>query len=91
MLAVFTLAGMAIRNAGATKNALAGLLNAAAAIIFAFSPDVSWYRAAIIAVFAVLGGLSGVWLLKRIPEKILRAVVVAIGLGLTVAMFIRAE
>ena len=30
MLAIFTLGGMAIRNAGATKNALSGLLNAAA-------------------------------------------------------------
>ena len=90
MLATLTLAGMAIRNAGATKNALSSLLNAAAALVFAFSSDVSWPRAAIIACGSVAGGLTGVWLLKRVPEKAFRAVVVAIGLALTVGMFLRA-
>ena len=90
MLATLTLAGVAIRNAGATKNALAGLLNAAAAIVFLFSSDVAWLQAAIIAVCAIGGGLSGVWLLKRIPEKVLRAFVVLVGVLLTIGMFLRA-
>jgi uncharacterized membrane protein YfcA len=42
MLAALTLVGMAIRKAGATKNILAGAMNASAALIFLFSHDIAW-------------------------------------------------
>src|SRR5579875_533690 len=39
MLAALTLAGMAMRNAGGTKNVLAAVMNASAVAVFVFSPE----------------------------------------------------
>lgn len=89
MLAALTFAGMQIRIAGATKNVLAGVMNASAVAIFAFSSDVAWMAAAELAAGAVVGGLAGNWLLTRVPERGLRIVVVAIGLALTVGLFVK--
>lgn len=89
MLAALTLAGLSLRAAGATKNVLAGVVNAAALCVFAFSPDVHWPEAAITAAGAVLGSLGGVWLLRRVPERGLRAGVVALGLALAAGLFLR--
>ncbi len=90
MLAVLTMAGVAVRRASATKNALAGAMNASAFAIFLFSDAVWWTRAAVVAVGALAGGYGGVWLLRRTDERVLRAGVVAIGVALTVGLFLRA-
>ncbi len=89
MLATLTLAGVAIRNAGAMKNILAGTMNASAVVVFLMSPDVAWVQAAIVAVTALFGGLIGAWLLKRVNEKLLRGFVVLVGVALTIGMFLR--
>jgi uncharacterized membrane protein YfcA len=90
MLAALTLGGMAIRKAGATKNILAGVMNAAAVLIFMFSHDIGWVQVGVGAVASVVGGLIGVRLLSRVNEKLLRIAVVIIGSCLTVAMFMYA-
>lgn len=90
MLATLTIAGMAMRNAGATKNALAGCMNASAVLVFLLAPDIAWVQAAIVAVAAMIGGLGGAWLLRRVNEKLLRGCVVAVGAALTVGLFLRA-
>lgn len=89
MLAALTAAGLAVRAAGATKNLLAGVINASAVIVFLLSPDVRWDAAANIGVAAVLGGLAGVWALQRVPERLLRGAIVAVGAALTVGLFVR--
>jgi len=89
MLAALTVAGQQVRMAGATKNALAMAMNASAVLIFAFSPLVNWSAAIALAVGGVFGGFSGAWLLHRLPEKILRAFVVAVGVALTIWLFVR--
>ncbi len=58
MLAALTMAGLPTRNAGATKNVLAGVMNAAAVAIFAFSPAVAWASALVLCAGAILGGLA---------------------------------
>jgi uncharacterized protein len=88
MLAALTMAGMPTRNAGASKNVLAGVMNAAAVAIFAFSPFVAWFAALVLGIGAILGGLGGAWMLSRVNEKLLRLVVVAIGIALTVGLFL---
>jgi hypothetical protein len=90
MLAALTAAGLAIRNAGASKNVLAAAMNASAVAILAFSPEVHWLQAGIACVGAVIGGVAGGKLLNRIDERILRGVVIVIGVVLTVGLFIRA-
>ncbi len=89
MLATLTVAGMAMRNAGATKNALAGVMNASAVLVFLFSPDVEWVQAAVVAVAAMIGGLAGAWLLRRVNEKLLKGCVVVVGICLTIGLFLR--
>ncbi len=90
MLAALTLAGLAVRPAGATKNVLAAVMNAAAVGIFLFSHQIHWRAAAIVAVCAMAGGALGAHLLNRVPDRALRLGVIAIGLALTLAMFVRA-
>lgn len=89
MLAALTAAGLAVRAAGATKNLLAGVINAGGLCIFLFSPDVHWREAAVVCAGALVGGLGGAWLLRRVPEQVLRIGVVAIGAALTVGLFLR--
>ena len=89
MLAALTIGGMAVRNAGATKNALAGVMNATAVLIFAFSPHIAWKQAGVMAVAATAGGQLGAWLFRRVNEQLLRIVIVVLGLVLTVGLLLR--
>jgi uncharacterized membrane protein YfcA len=90
MLAALTAAGLVLRNAGATKNVLAGVMNASAVAVFVFSPEVHWYQAAISCAGAVAGGIAGGLVLNRVNEKALRVVVVLVGIALTVGLFVKA-
>ena len=89
MMASLTMAGLAVRNAGAAKNILAGVINASAVAIFVFSSDVRWLQALITAIGASFGGWAGALMLKSVNETLLKVCVVAIGLALTVGLFWR--
>jgi uncharacterized membrane protein YfcA len=89
MLAALTMAGLATRAAGATKNALAGAMNASAVLLFVASPQVHWAPAVVLGVGAILGGLAGAWALHRVNERLLRAAIVVLGLALTAGLFLR--
>jgi uncharacterized protein len=90
MMAALAMAGQGVRNAGATKNVLAGVINTAAVAMFLFSPDVHWPQVLITAVGASIGGRGGALMLQRIPEKALKLGVVTIGALLTIGLFLRA-
>ncbi len=89
MLAALTLAGLPTRNAGATKNALASVMNAAAVVLFVTSPQVHWVQAAVLGGGAIVGGLAGTWALKRVNERALRIAIVCLGVALTIGLFAR--
>jgi uncharacterized membrane protein YfcA len=91
MLAALTAAGLLMRNAGATKNALAGVMNASAVLIFIFSPEVRWLQAGIASAGAIIGGILGGLMLHRLNERVLRWCIVLIGIALTIGLFIRAR
>jgi uncharacterized membrane protein YfcA len=90
MLAALTAAGLAIRPANATKNVLAGVMNASAVALFVFSPQVHWLQAGIACVGAALGGVIGGHMVSKVNQKALRAAAVLIGVALTIGLFIRA-
>jgi hypothetical protein len=90
MLAALTAAGLAMRNASATKNVLAGVMNASAVAIFVFSSQVHWLQAIIACVGAGVGGLIGGLMVSRVNQKVLRAAAVIIGIALTVGLFLHA-
>lgn len=89
MLAALTLAGLSTRNAGATKNALAGVMNAAAVVLFVFSPQVHWLQALVLGAGAIVGGLAGAWALRRVNERALCIAIACLGAALTVGLFLR--
>lgn len=89
MLAALTMAGMQTRIAAATKNVLAGVMNASAVALFVFSPDVHWIEAGVLGIGAIIGGAVGAKMLNRFPEKLLRVIVVVIGTALTIGLFLR--
>lgn len=89
MLAALTLAGMMVRNAGSTKNALTAAMNATAVAVLAFSGEVDWTLAFALGLGAILGGLFGAWALHRVNETALRVAIVIIGSALSVGLFLR--
>lgn len=89
MMAALTMAGLPTRNAGATKNALAGVMNASAVLLFVTSPQVHWQEAIVLGAGAILGGLMGSWALHRVNERVLRVAIVCIGICLTVGLFLK--
>jgi uncharacterized membrane protein YfcA len=90
MLAALTAAGLAIRNANATKNVLAGVMNASAVAIFVFSPQVHWLQAGIACAGAIIGGFVGGHMVTRVNQRLLRLIAVIIGVALTIGLFVRA-
>ena len=91
MLAGLTIAGLAVRKAGATKNMLASVMNASAVLVFVFTTKLDWEKVAVVAVGAIGGGYLGGMMLKRVNETVLRVVVILIGIMLTVGLFLRAH
>jgi uncharacterized membrane protein YfcA len=90
MMASLTMAGLAVRTAGASKNILTGVMNASAVAIFALSSDVHWMQAAVTAVGASFGGWAGAVMLKTVNEKLLKLGVIVIGVLLTIGLFWKA-
>jgi uncharacterized protein len=89
MMAVLTVAGLPVRNAAATKNVLAAVMNASAVAIFLFSRDVHWAHAAALGAGGIAGGILGAHLLRRVNERALRIGVVILGIALAVGLFVR--
>jgi uncharacterized membrane protein YfcA len=68
-----------LQRHNATKNVLALLVNAIAALVFIAVADVDWLVAGLIAVGAVVGGVLGSTVGRRLPPAVLRAVIVVVG------------
>jgi len=73
----------------ALKQAISFSANIAAAIFFLFSGNVDWKSAAVMAVFALIGGTLGGKLASGINPNILRWVVVSIGVVVSIIYFLR--
>ena len=71
----------------ALKNFISIVIAAIAIVVFAAGGVVSWLHAAIMVPGAALGGYSGVWAARRVPQAIIRALVVAVGLLLAAYYF----
>jgi len=87
MMASLTMAGLAVRKAAASKNVLAGVMNASAVAIFVFSHEVYWRQVLVTAVASSFGGYAGAKMLSVINEKALRVFIVVVGIALTVGLF----
>ncbi|MGH9078014.1 MAG: sulfite exporter TauE/SafE family protein, partial [Acidimicrobiales bacterium] len=68
------------------KNVLALAINGVAAALFLVAAPVAWLPALTIAGSSVVGGQVGAQLGRRIPDPLLRAVIVAAGTGVAVKL-----
>lgn len=70
----------------ATKNVLALVVNAVAAVVFIAVADVDWRVAGLIALGSVVGGQLGATVGRRLPPPLLRAVIALVGVVALVAL-----
>jgi uncharacterized protein len=90
MLAALTLTERGdFHMANSAKTVLAVLINAVAIALFVWGGLILYAQAAIMALGAVAGGYGGVSAAKRVPEPVLRGIVVAVGLVLAAYFFMR--
>jgi uncharacterized membrane protein YfcA len=80
MLALFTLAGAAVKEAQANKNALAAAMNLAGASVFIASGEIVWPSALALGAGSIIGGYAGARMIAHVPDKALKLAVVVIGL-----------
>lgn len=75
--------GLGIRDVlprlNATKNVLAGTVNAIAAVVFVIKGDVLWSVVGLVALGSVVGGVVGARVGRKIPPNALRGAIVVIG------------
>ncbi|SIQ88210.1 hypothetical protein SAMN05880582_104167 [Rhizobium sp. RU20A] len=91
MLAVLGLAtGGDYHRLNALKNFIAMVIAAIAIVVFAGGGVVAWPEALVMIPAGALGGYSGVWVARRVPQGIIRGLVVAVGLFLTGYYFVTA-
>jgi uncharacterized protein len=90
MLALLSTAGLGARAAGKLKNLLIALINVAAAGVFLASSAVVYDKAIPLGLGAIVGGMLGVSMLHRLNETVLKIIVVAIGVALSIWLFISA-
>jgi uncharacterized membrane protein YfcA len=90
MLAAMGLLGLKdIHQMNGLKNLLGFLINAMAAVYFAFMGAVIWQDALIMAAGATAGGYGGANLALRLGRTFIRRLVIFIGAAMTLALFLR--
>ncbi len=71
----------------ALKNMFAAIIAAVAIVVFVGGGVVAWPQAVVMIPAVALGGYAGVWTARRVPQTVVRAVVIAIGLLLAFYYF----
>ena len=94
-MGIMMLASLGIATGGdyhrlnALKNFLSIIIAAVAIIVFTAAGAIAWYHALVMIPGVALGGYAGVHMARRVPQNILRWIVVAVGLALSVLYFVR--
>jgi uncharacterized membrane protein YfcA len=78
-----------LQHLNAVKNVLAAIVNGVAGLLFVLVAPVDWQVVAVVAVGAVLGGLLGASVGRRLPPVVLRWVIVTVGSVALVAFVVR--
>lgn len=90
MLAVLQFTGLPSFNAAnGIKNLLSVAINGVALIPFVIARVVDWRFAVVMAVTALCGGYFGARFFRRLPQRVSRTIVIAIGVTMTIVFFTR--
>jgi uncharacterized protein len=77
-----------LQRINAVKNVLAAIVNLASGIVFVFVAEVDWLAVGLIAVGAVVGGLIGARVGRRLSPTVLRGVIVVVGVAAIVQLLV---
>ncbi len=75
-----------LQRVNAAKNVLALVVNFVAGVYFVLTTHVAWGAAGLIAVGSVIGGQLGATVGRRLPDPLLRGVIVVIGVAAAIAL-----
>ncbi len=78
-----------MQRVNALKNVLAMIVNLVAGIVFVFVAHVAWEAVALLAVGSAAGGQLGAHVGRRLPPRVLRAVIVVVGVVAIVQLLTR--
>ena len=89
-LALYSLFGLTeLRSMNALKTLLTGCMNAVAVVCFVIAAKVGWMQTLVMLVAAVAGGYFGAHYARKMNQRIVRVVIVAICVAMTVIFFLR--
>lgn len=77
-----------LTRTNALKNVLAGTVNGIAALLFVVFADVAWNAVVLVASGALLGGVLGARIGRRIPAPLLRGLVVVLGTAVAIRLIL---
>ena len=90
MLAALSILGLKdIHEMNSLKVVLGGSINGVAAIYFIFARMVYWPYVVLMAVAAIAGGYGGAGAARRLGRTFVRRMVIVVGLGMAVSLFLR--
>jgi uncharacterized membrane protein YfcA len=79
-----------LAHINALKNAISAVVGLTAVLAFALFGPVNWAAVAVVAPATMLGGYIGARVARRLPARILRATIVAVGAAISVYLIVRA-
>jgi uncharacterized membrane protein YfcA len=90
MLAALSILGLRdIHEMNSLKVIFGGAVNGIAAVYFIWAGMVDWRYVLLMAVAAILGGYLGAGTARRMGQRAVRRIVIAIGIGMALSLFIR--
>jgi uncharacterized membrane protein YfcA len=90
MLAILSFSALPNMNAmNGVKNLLSIVINGVAVLPFLIAGVINWPIALLMAVFSMTGGYAGARVFRRVPSRISRTIVLAIGAGMSAYFFVK--
>ena len=90
MLAALSILGLNdIHEMNSLKVVFGGSINGIAALYFVSSGMVHWSYVLIMAAGAIAGGWGGAGMARRLQRKVVRRIVIAVGLGMAISLFLK--
>ena len=77
-----------LQRLNAAKNVLAALVNGVAAVLFILASHVAWSAAGVLAMGAILGGLAGATVGRKLPGPLLRGIIVVVGTAVAIRLLV---
>jgi uncharacterized protein len=90
-LAMFAALGMTdIHEMNALKIVLVAVINGVAAVTFIATDSIVWPQALVMIVGAGLGGYASAHYAQKLPQSLVRATIITLGVGMTIYFFLKA-